>query len=300
MTPIYRKAIAAFLFGAVLISTLLILTREEPEIHKNSGESRAGVMARAPSVEREVNNAAWSYAAMPSGAYSKMDPAEFAKIPLPRSGHPSFDRANFLIFCQDYINSVDALQNPIAELTAQMPNNPSVESFIFMREVQRIRCKDIKKDEYEKIEALMNEAAEAGDPGARTYLGSKILLADLKTSESSTGTIEKRPTPAEVKTAAEQMLELAMTGNRLAVSQAYIVTSTDRYGLNDPIAAAAWKMVMFQRPDASSFDMDIPDVQLPETMSESDKSKAVARAREYFNLCCRRLDTLSGQVQSSK
>lgn len=83
MTPIYRKAIAAFLFSVVLIGTLLILTREEPEIHKNSGESRAGVMARAPSVEREVNNAAWSYAAMPSGTYSKMDPAEFAKIPLP-------------------------------------------------------------------------------------------------------------------------------------------------------------------------------------------------------------------------
>lgn len=278
--------------AAVLVAILAVARNGAPETPQSAaGPSRPAADGLQPSggaTSTRISDSTltWMNASMPQGMFAKMDPEDVAKVPLPSYGHPAADRAMLLMDCKDFAESGDAVSNELANLSGLKPDDPSVEMMMFFREVQGVRCRNVGHVDPAEVDALMAEAAAAGNPRGRTYVAAKALASSMQAEKDAQGNMSLPPVSPQAKAAARDMLELARTGDLEAIGRAYMVTATDRYGLGDPIASAAWKLVMAQDRMSSTFNPAPPGEQPPAGMSPADQALAVSRAREYFNACC--------------
>ena len=282
--------IALFL-AALFIAAIWFLNRKEAPASVKTTVAAESDQSSTGAVGGSVNEegvSAWMNAAKSGGKYASIDPADFAKIPTSLKGHPSYVQASFLIQCQEFLQSRHAVEQEIKALVDSSGGNAGLEQAMFMREVEAIRCRNVAAKDYDKIDGLMREAANSGDPGAKSFFANRTLMNDMESSVDRTadGSNPKVEPSAEAKQAAKEVLSLALSGNMLAMMQARQVTRTDRYGLEDPIVSAAWRVVINQPYEAKTFDPSVFDPKKFEDLAEKDVAVVLAKAKNYFDQCC--------------
>lgn len=235
----------------------------------------------------EINQSAstWMAASLQRNPFEGMDPKTVAENQPVPTGHPSYVKAKRMLDCQDILDASSDTASEVRPSSEEERETADARNKMFFDEVQKIRCKDAQPMDLATIEKLMAEAALTGDPGALTYKAIETLANEESIRSRALADINQ-PASEAAKVAAKDLVELAMTGNRSAIAYAYEVTATDRYGLRDPLASAAWKIVLAQSSLTNDFDPHNAQGLPPDTLSPTDREKVMVRAREIFNVCC--------------
>ncbi|MFZ6846336.1 hypothetical protein [Undibacterium sp. RuTC16W] len=232
---------------------------------------------------------AWGGVEVRKSDYANLDPKQFALKETAYGGHPAYSKAMYYKVCADYF---EASKDTAQDLEDQRRSDPSGKSEDFARwqlTIKEQQCKNVSKADLQKIDALMHEAAKAGDISAQSYELNKtaasliaVYRAKLKENPDQIPFVGE-----EEKNLLGSATALAEKGDKEAAFLAARLTATDRFGQKDVTTSAAWALVgIQQKGELFSASNRVFEDEPYSALATEQRQVAAQRAQEIYNRCC--------------
>lgn len=196
-----------------------------------------------------------------------------------------YTRAAYYQECAAYAESSAHMDENIAGANRLDPSGKTAEFVSWMARRYEVRCAGVSPSDVKQVDALMAQAAKAGEPGAQRYMLDKDVQALEKSAKA--GGADGAGLKQQAAAMLAQASDLVKRGDLPSAEIAARLTASDRFGQENKIASAAWMMLAVQE-SAQPFSLTHVGQDQPsfESLSPAEYNQALQQAQAMYANCC--------------